>query len=143
MYWQIICSCYCTFSMTKTICTSLSLQSVFLYQLQPHSQRKYTIVCNSLCIVISDHLFKLFMQWCQTYSCTYDQYHCLSQCLIACGQLLYRIVGYFWRVFWGILKKSLSAKIISWNLAFLMMRTCITICNTSKIAISKFWFFGI
>ena len=29
--------------MTKTICTSLSLQSVFLYQLQPHSQCKYTI----------------------------------------------------------------------------------------------------
>ena len=31
--------------MTKTICTSLSLQSVFLYQLQPHSQHEYTIVC--------------------------------------------------------------------------------------------------
>ena len=42
MYWQIIGSCYCTFPMTKTICTCLSLQSVFLYQLQPHSQAKYT-----------------------------------------------------------------------------------------------------
>ena len=30
--------------MTKTICTSLSLQSVFLYQLQLHSQWEYTIV---------------------------------------------------------------------------------------------------
>ena len=32
--------------MTKTICTSLSLQSIFLYQLQPHSQPniEYTIV---------------------------------------------------------------------------------------------------
>ena len=29
---------YCIFPMTKTICTSLSLQSVFLYQLQPHAQ---------------------------------------------------------------------------------------------------------
>ena len=29
--------------MIKTICTCLSLQSVFLYQLQPHSQREYTI----------------------------------------------------------------------------------------------------
>ena len=60
----------------------------------------YTVlVCRSLCIVISDHLFKLFMQWYQTCACTYDQYHCLSQCFIACGQLLYRIVGNFWRVF--------------------------------------------
>ena len=30
--------------MTKTICTSLSLQSVFLYQLQPHAQHEHTIV---------------------------------------------------------------------------------------------------
>ena len=29
--------------MTKTICTSLSLQSVYLYQLQQHSQHEYTI----------------------------------------------------------------------------------------------------
>ena len=29
--------------MTKTICTCLSLQSVFLYQLQLHSQHEYTI----------------------------------------------------------------------------------------------------
>ena len=29
--------------MTKTICKSLSLHSVFLYQLQPHSQQEYTI----------------------------------------------------------------------------------------------------
>ena len=30
--------------MTKTIYTSLSLQSVFLYQLQPHAQHKHTII---------------------------------------------------------------------------------------------------
>ena len=30
--------------MTKTICTSLSLQSAFLYQLQPLSECEYTIV---------------------------------------------------------------------------------------------------
>ena len=52
--------------MTKTICTSLSLQSVFLYQLQPHSQRKYTIVvrknvlwqilCMDKCVCVV-HLF--------------------------------------------------------------------------------------
>ena len=40
-YVQIIGSCYCTFPMTKTICTCLSLQSVFLYQLQWHSYNYY------------------------------------------------------------------------------------------------------
>ena len=40
-------SCYCTFPMTKTICTCLSLQSVFLYQLQPHSQHQYNIIFNN------------------------------------------------------------------------------------------------
>ena len=45
--------------MTKTICTNLSLQRVFLYQLQQHSQHEYTIALflapesyavNSMCI---------------------------------------------------------------------------------------------
>ena len=42
--------------MTKIICTSLSLQSVFLYQLQPHSQRsqrEYTIVLNKKLATLS------------------------------------------------------------------------------------------
>ena len=42
--------------MTKTICTCLSLQSVFLYQLQPHSQREYTIVCQTDSFLLSCHL---------------------------------------------------------------------------------------
>ena len=43
MYWQIMSSCCCTFPMTKTICTCLSLHSVFLYQLQWHSQHEYSV----------------------------------------------------------------------------------------------------
>ena len=43
--YYFIDSCYCTFPMTITICTCLSHQSVFLYQLQMHSQHEYTISC--------------------------------------------------------------------------------------------------
>ena len=42
MFWQIIGSCYCTFPMTKRICTCLPFQSVFLYQLL---SCKYTRAC--------------------------------------------------------------------------------------------------
>ena len=51
--WSIILCSLCTdklymqlllyIPMTKTVCTCLSLQSVFLYQLQLHSQPGYTI----------------------------------------------------------------------------------------------------
>ena len=36
-----------SYGLTKTICTYLSLHSVLLYQLQPHSQHEYTIVVNN------------------------------------------------------------------------------------------------
>ena len=138
--WSIILCSACTdkvqavataiFPMTKSFCTSLSLQSVFLYHLQPHGQREHTIATKWLCIAV--------IQFCNAYCvmCITWLLYKYNRTLIKAAVVLLPLLGLTW--IFGLLAVNVHLSVFTWLFTILnsLQVSLLILCGQENVSFS-------